>query len=352
MAGSSQQAGWCKKPTSTTNTRAALKVVRKTMYNVVLLTITAVTGATGNNRVSATVGNSSVLTCPPKPNIIMVTWKISPKVGGPCTLGYRADQNKTDRTNCSDSVNWKFRPESNPALEIRQVGIVHEGNYTCEVVATEGNFHKTYHLTVLVPPRLTLYCDDHGNPVCEAVAERPAAQISWVLESNSTPKEEGHDNGTVTVLSKFTAYSTNVTNATCIVSHPAGNWSESIACHPSNNGSWLLHCVISLASLLGLLFLLAVFHLYTFCDSRYVWDMVHINTFGQSWGSLEGLLVLFHVMQSPQSVTNTPVQHRFTEDCPRVLLAPAILLLEAKTECLVFSTRLRESEQRLPGYED
>ncbi|KAF1668160.1 hypothetical protein FQA23_0012275, partial [Aptenodytes patagonicus] len=176
------------------------------------------------------VGNSSVLTCPPKSNTTMVTWKISPKVGGPCTLGYRADQNKTDRTNCSDSMNWKFRPDRDPALEIRQVGIAHEGSYTCEVVATEGNFHKTYHLTVLVPPRLTLYCDDQGTPVCKAAAGKPAAQVSWVLESNSTPKEEGHDNGTVTVLSKFTAYSTNVTNTTCVVSHPAGNQSKSIAC--------------------------------------------------------------------------------------------------------------------------
>ncbi|XP_040980696.1 cell surface glycoprotein CD200 receptor 1-B-like isoform X2 [Aquila chrysaetos chrysaetos] len=232
MTGSSQQAGWCKKPTSPTDARATLKVVRKTTYTIVLLTIAAVTGATGNNRVSAAVGNSCVLTCPPKSNITMVTWKISPKVGGPCTLGYRAAQNKTDRTNCSDSMNWKFRPDRDPALEIWQVGIDHEGNYTCEVVATEGNFHKTYHLTVLVPPRLTMYCDDHGNPVCKATAGKPAAQILWVLESNSTPKEEGHDNGTVTVLSTFTAYSTNVTNTTCIVSHPAGNQSMTIACHP------------------------------------------------------------------------------------------------------------------------
>ncbi|XP_009873827.1 PREDICTED: cell surface glycoprotein CD200 receptor 1-A-like, partial [Apaloderma vittatum] len=100
----------------------------------------------GNNSVSATVGDSAVLTCPHRPNMNLVTWKISPKVGGPCALGYRADQNKTDRTNCSDSLNWKFRPDHDPALEIRQVGVAHEGNYTCEVAAKEGNFHQTYHL--------------------------------------------------------------------------------------------------------------------------------------------------------------------------------------------------------------
>ncbi|XP_014812582.1 PREDICTED: cell surface glycoprotein CD200 receptor 1-B-like, partial [Calidris pugnax] len=264
--GSSKQGGWCKKTTSCPKARTTLKVVRKTTYTIVLLTITAVTGATGNDRVSATVGNSSVFTCPQKSNTTMVSWKISPKVGGPCALGYKADQNKTDRTNCSDSINWKFRPDRDPTLEIRQVKIAHEGNYTCEVVAPEGNFHKTYHLTVLVPPKPTLSCDDQGNPVCQAAAGKPAAQISWVQESNSTPNEEGHDDGTVTVLSKFTAHSTKVTNATCIVSHPAGNWSASIAC-PPRNITWFLHCFVSLASLLGLLLLLAVLHLYTICDS-------------------------------------------------------------------------------------
>ncbi|NXJ61535.1 MOR1A protein, partial [Rostratula benghalensis] len=175
-------------------------------------------------------GSNSELNCTQKSNITMVTWKINPKVGGHCSLGYRADWNKTNRTNCSDSMNWKSRPDQDPTLEIRRVKIAHEGNYTCEVAAPEGNFHRIYHLTVLVPPRFTLYCDDQGNPVCKAAAGKPAAQISWVLESNSTPNEEGHDNGTVTVFSKFTAYGNKVTNTTCIVSHPAGNWSKSIVC--------------------------------------------------------------------------------------------------------------------------
>ncbi|XP_035749917.1 cell surface glycoprotein CD200 receptor 1-B [Egretta garzetta] len=268
MMGSSQKAGWCKKPVSPTNARATLKVFGKTTHTIVLLTITAITGSTGNSSVSATVGNSFVFACPPGSNMTLVTWKINPKAGGHCSLGYRADQNKTYRTNCSDNIDWKFRPDQNPALEIWKVGIAHEGDYTCELVGTDGNFHEVYQLTVLVPPRLTLYCDDHGKPVCEAAAGKPAAQISWVLESNSTLEEEGHDNGTVTVLSKLTAYSTNMTHTTCVVSHPAGNQSKSITCYPSENSTWFLHCVISLAALLGLLFLLAVLHLCISCHSR------------------------------------------------------------------------------------
>ncbi|NXI75100.1 MOR1B protein, partial [Anseranas semipalmata] len=184
----------------------------------------------GNSRMSAQLGHSAVMTCPNKTDIAMVTWKISPKSGGPCTLGYRADQNKTDRTNCSDSVNWKSRPDHDHTLEIQQVGMADEGNYSCEVVNEEGNFHQMHHLTVLVPPRLALYCDDHRNPVCEAAAGKPAAEISWDPGSNSTPKADSHDNGTVTVLSRFTAYGTHGKDATCIVSHATLKVTKSIDC--------------------------------------------------------------------------------------------------------------------------
>ncbi|NXQ62495.1 MOR1B protein, partial [Anthoscopus minutus] len=176
------------------------------------------------------VGNSSVLHCLIKGQISMLTWTITLKAGGPCILVYRTDTHMTHRTNCSDNINWKFEPGQAPDLEIQQVGLAQEGNYSCEVASTDGNFRTTYHLTVLAPPRLSLYCDEQGSPVCEAAAGKPPAQLSWVPESSSTAEEKGHHNGTVTVLSKLTACSTNVTNVTtCMVSHPAGNWSQSIA---------------------------------------------------------------------------------------------------------------------------
>ncbi|NWR09153.1 MOR1A protein, partial [Paradoxornis webbianus] len=176
------------------------------------------------------VGDSSVLTCPTKGQISVLTWTINPKAGGPCTLAYRTDTNMTERINCSDNIKWKFRAGLALALEIQQVGIAQEGSYCCEVASIDGIFRTTYHLTVLAPPRLSLYCDEQGSPVCEAAAGKPPAQLSWVPESSSRAEEKSHDNGTVTVLSKFTAHSTNGTNVTtCMVSHPAGNWSQFIA---------------------------------------------------------------------------------------------------------------------------
>ncbi|OXB83341.1 UNVERIFIED_CONTAM: hypothetical protein H355_001778 [Colinus virginianus] len=181
--GTSQLAGWCRKPVSPINTRAALELVRNATRTVILLTIAAVTGATGssgtilvksknskaisdilvhcfihpslslsppgNNSVLAYLGHSTVMTCPSNTNITMVTWKISPKTGNLCILAYRIDLNKTERTNCSDRMNWRSRPDWDWALKIDQVRMADEGNYTCEVVNEDGNFHCCYHLTVL-----------------------------------------------------------------------------------------------------------------------------------------------------------------------------------------------------------
>ncbi|KAM4905550.1 cell surface glycoprotein CD200 receptor 1 isoform 2-T2 [Sylvia borin] len=238
-----------------------MKIAQKTMSIFVLLAITMVMRLAGKNgELVTTVGDNSVLTCPINGQISMLTWTINPKAGGPCTLVHRTDTNMTHRTNCSDNINWKFRVGLAPALEIQQVGIAQEGSYSCEVASTEGNFRITYHVTVLAPPMLSLYCDEQGSPVCEAAAGKPPAQLSWLPESSSRAEEQCHDNGTVTVLSKFTACSTNGSNVTtCMVSHPTGSWSQSIACRPSEKTNFLLYaciiaCVLVITTLLAVIY--------------------------------------------------------------------------------------------------
>ncbi|XP_065596935.1 cell surface glycoprotein CD200 receptor 1-B-like [Cyrtonyx montezumae] len=176
--GTSQLAGWCKKPVSPINTRAALELVRNTTWTIVLLTIAAVTGATGNNSVLAKLGHSTVMTCPSDKNITMVTWKISPKTGNLCILAYRIDLNKTERTNCSDRMNWRSRPDRDWALNIDQVRMADEGNYTCEVVNEDGNFHCSYHLTVLVTHCFSL---EHIAWFCQCVISLACLLASFFL---------------------------------------------------------------------------------------------------------------------------------------------------------------------------
>nr|XP_038038157.1 cell surface glycoprotein CD200 receptor 1-A isoform X1 [Anas platyrhynchos]XP_038038162.1 cell surface glycoprotein CD200 receptor 1-A isoform X1 [Anas platyrhynchos]XP_038038164.1 cell surface glycoprotein CD200 receptor 1-A isoform X1 [Anas platyrhynchos] len=254
----SQQARWCRRPASSRHARAALEEIWKTIYIVVLLTITAVTGATGN-RTAAQAGHSAVMTCPHRTGATMVTWKISPKIGGPCTLVFRADQNLVHRTNCSDSVKSEFKPEQFYALEIQQVGMADEGNYSCEVVNQEGNFHQMYQLTVLVPPRLSLYCDNHSIPVCEAAAGRPAAEILWVPENSSTTEIDSHDNGTVTVLSRFTAHSTDRKTVTCKVYHATLNETMSTDCS-SSQSDLILYIAIALGFLIIITFMAVIYY--------------------------------------------------------------------------------------------
>ncbi|NWI10524.1 MOR1B protein, partial [Crypturellus soui] len=176
------------------------------------------------------VGGSLVLTCPSKSEVILVTWKIKPKTGGHCVLGYRVDLNQSNRTNCTDNITWKSGPDHDPALQIRPVERASEGNYTCETAARDGNFHITYHLTVLVPPTVAVYCDSRGNPVCQAAAGKPPARISWVPGSSSSPEQEDLGDGTVTVRSTFMGNVSDEKNVICLVSHPAMNHSQSIAC--------------------------------------------------------------------------------------------------------------------------
>ncbi|POI29025.1 hypothetical protein CIB84_007225, partial [Bambusicola thoracicus] len=228
-------------------------------------------------RVSANLGQSTVMTCHNKTNISMVTWKINPKTEGQCTLAYRMDLNRKERSNCSDRINWRSRPDWDQALEIQQVGVADEGNYTCEVVNADGNFHDVYHLTVLVAPRMALYCDDHGNPVCEAETVKPAAEISWVPESNSTPTADSHTNGTVTVVSRLAAHSTNGKNPTCIVSHATLNETKSIDCSSSYRD--LILCIAIILSFLIIITFVAVIyylklHGYRFCHKSKPPDII------------------------------------------------------------------------------
>ncbi|XP_010226456.1 PREDICTED: cell surface glycoprotein CD200 receptor 1-A-like, partial [Tinamus guttatus] len=208
-----------------------MTIAGKTLCVSLLLIIAKLMGTVGNIREeTAAVGGSLVLTCPNKSEVLLVTWKIKPKAGGHCILGYRADWKQSNRTNCTENITWKSGPEHDPALQIQPVQRASEGNYTCETAAGAGNFHMTYHLTVLVPPKVAVYCDSRGNPVCQAAAGKPPARISWVPRSSSSPEHEDLGDGTATVRSTFMGNGSDVKNATCLVSHPAMNHNQSVAC--------------------------------------------------------------------------------------------------------------------------
>uniref|UniRef100_A0A803XRU9 Ig-like domain-containing protein n=1 Tax=Meleagris gallopavo TaxID=9103 RepID=A0A803XRU9_MELGA len=141
--------------------------------------------------------------------------------------------------------------------------------------ATHMHLSPSWYFAVF--PRMALYCDDHGNPVCEAETVKPAAEISWVPESNSTPRADSNDNGTVTVLSRFAAHSTNGRNPTCIVSHATLNETKPIDCSPSHR-YLILHIAIVLVFLIIITFVAVIYYLklhgYRFCHKTKPPDIV------------------------------------------------------------------------------
>lgn len=89
-----------------------------------------------------------------------------------------------------------------------------------------------------VPPEVTLTCNSNWTAVCKAAAGKPAAWISWDPNGDARNQSETHTNGTKTVLSTYTISSPKETNITCVVSHLAGNTSQSKEC-PSGNSTHL-----------------------------------------------------------------------------------------------------------------
>ncbi|XP_034623564.1 cell surface glycoprotein CD200 receptor 1-A-like [Trachemys scripta elegans] len=219
----------------------------------------AITKWWDNISVSIIAGSSVNLTCHKvsRVDLVLVTWKIRPRIGNHCTLAYRTDENKTYRTNCSERMDWKSSPDTNSALQIQQVTLTDEGYYSCETANSDGTFIQTYTLTVLVPPVVTLTCDSNGTALCKAAAGKPAAQVSWDPNRDPRTELENHTDGTVTVLS---IYSPRETSITCLVSHPAWHTSQSKECQSDNGNMFLQYFAIS-AGLLGILFILALIFL-------------------------------------------------------------------------------------------
>ncbi|XP_065429699.1 cell surface glycoprotein CD200 receptor 1-A-like isoform X1 [Chrysemys picta bellii] len=232
-----------------------MNCVGKTFCAFVLLTVAVAMVTTDNIRVSKIAGSSVNLNCSniSVVDLVAVIWKISPRTGNHCTLAYRRDLNETNRTNCSERMDWKYSPETDSALQLRQVTLTDEGRYSCETSTSDGTSNQTYTLTVLIPPVVTLTCDSKGTAVCKAAAGKPAAQVSWDPTGDPRTELENHTDGTVTVLS---IYSPRETSITCLVSHPAWNTSQSKEC-PSENGNTFLPYFAISVGLQGIFFILA-----------------------------------------------------------------------------------------------
>ncbi|XP_029326101.1 cell surface glycoprotein CD200 receptor 1 isoform X2 [Mus caroli] len=183
-----------------------------------------------NTTVSVQMGSKALLCCysTSLTKAVLITWIIKHRDLPSCTIAYKVET-KTNETNClGRNIIWAFTPDYGPELQISAVTLQHEGNYSCETVTPEGNFERNYDLQVLVPPEVTYFPGKNRTAVCEAMAGKPAAQISWTPDGDCVTKSESHSNGTVTVRSKCQWEQNNVSVVSCFVSHLTGNQSLSI----------------------------------------------------------------------------------------------------------------------------
>ncbi|XP_008533372.2 cell surface glycoprotein CD200 receptor 1 isoform X4 [Equus przewalskii] len=186
--------------------------------------------AEANASLSVPVDTKAVFDCPSilLTSVVVTTWQIILRDKLSCTRAYRRDRNETKEGNCTDErITWASRPDENLALQIDPVATTHDGFYMCQMVTHFGNFHRGYHLQVLVPPEVTLFQGKNGIAVCRAAAGKPAAQISWNPEGDCVTEQEHWANGTVTVQSTC-RWEDRPVSVSCSVSHVTGNKSLSL----------------------------------------------------------------------------------------------------------------------------
>nr|XP_005602042.2 cell surface glycoprotein CD200 receptor 2 isoform X2 [Equus caballus] len=183
-----------------------------------------------NASLSVPVDTKVVFDCPSilLTSMVVTAWQIILRGKLSCTRAYRRDRNETKEGNRTDErITWASRPDENLALQIDPVATTHDGFYMCQMVTPDGNFHRGYHLQVLVPPEVTLLQSKNGTTVCRAAAGKPAAQISWTPEGDCVTEQEHWANGTVTVQSTC-RWEDHPLSVSCSVSHVTGNKSLSL----------------------------------------------------------------------------------------------------------------------------
>ncbi|XP_034371600.1 cell surface glycoprotein CD200 receptor 2-like [Arvicanthis niloticus] len=221
--------------------------------------------------VSVQMGTNALLCCPsiPLTKAVLIIWLIRPKGQLSCIMYYIVEIRETDETNCRNkSIDWTFTPDHSSDLQISAVALQHEGNYSCEITTPQGNFLKGYDLQVLVPPEVTHFPGKNRTAVCEAIAGKPAAQISWTPDGDCVTENESHSNGTVTVRSTCHWEQNNVSAVSCWVSHLTGNQTLFIELNQGtiSTAASLLTILYVKMALLGIILLIVGF---TFFQKRH-----------------------------------------------------------------------------------
>ncbi|XP_077155491.1 cell surface glycoprotein CD200 receptor 1-like isoform X2 [Ranitomeya variabilis] len=163
------------------------------------------------------VGDEAVLHCIHSiKNFTMITWKVHFLNQPYC---YLSTIGHDPKGNCSSRMHLDV-DKNQTSLRIPNSMAIDDGNYTCDIANGSGNFFHSIVLQVLAEPFVTINVDENGHQECHAIGGNPAANISWTPESEDKVEtwNKIEINGTTTVFSSYNT--SNITEVTCIVSHP------------------------------------------------------------------------------------------------------------------------------------
>ncbi|XP_030643470.1 nectin-1-like [Chanos chanos] len=138
--------------------------------------------------------------------------------------------------------------ECNGSIQIRRVGVMDEGAYTCIfTMYPDGTYEKTINLMVTEHPLVTVFVEvtpvvgesEEVMASCTAAGARPPANISWHLGSFSdsmkiVTNSTVHSNGTYTNTSHLIGVPSRHANqqqVQCVVSHITGDQTVNYTIH-------------------------------------------------------------------------------------------------------------------------
>ncbi|XP_040912920.1 cell surface glycoprotein CD200 receptor 1-B isoform X2 [Toxotes jaculatrix] len=174
------------------------------------------------------LGSDVNLTCSNKTwnEIMFVIWEIQLESHN-CKIAFNNDGQGED--SCNDGKSLRNTSSYQSYLHIPSFSTSDVGVYKCELVYNGGTKNDVFHATITVPPIASAWIESRGNKmvaVCKAERGKPAANISWNLEGNSTTVEtmSGSD-GLITVESRLElTEGMNMETLTCAVSYL--NWKQ------------------------------------------------------------------------------------------------------------------------------
>ncbi|XP_056244517.1 cell surface glycoprotein CD200 receptor 1 isoform X1 [Seriola aureovittata] len=194
------------------------------------------------------LGSDANLNCSDKTwnETIYVIWTIKSN-NKSCKISI-SDKGGDSMDSCNDGKSLRNTSRSQSYLHIPNFSVKDVGIYTCEQTFKAGLEAYGTNVTIIVPPNISAWLEQGENKmvaVCKAEG-KPAANISWSHEGNSTTVETHLAFGFITVESRLElAEGMDTKNLTCAIRHRFWKEPKILILNPTEGHFlWLLILIV------------------------------------------------------------------------------------------------------------